>query len=217
MAAAQVRAFGLTPRVALISHANFGAHSSPGAARMRRATEILTETAADFEFEGEMQLNLAFDKVARDRFLPDARLTDRANILVFPGMDAANAAINALTTLGNAQPIGPVLLGYNGAAHIVTRSVTVRGLLNVAAIASAGQGLKCQIVREYPAAQAFKILSQPALVPQAKAGSAQGPCVEGSVQARNCPVTLSRTRNSRSNRPDCRRECRSPGRNAPPT
>ncbi len=139
MAAAQVRAFGLTPRVALISHANFGAHSSPGAARMRRATEILTETAADFEFEGEMQLNLAFDKVARDRFLPDARLTDRANILVFPGMDAANAAINALTTLGNAQPIGPVLLGYNGAAHIVTPAVTVRGLLNVAAIASAGK------------------------------------------------------------------------------
>ena len=139
MAAAQVRAFGLPPRVALISHANFGAHSSPSAARMRRATEILTETAADFEFEGEMQLNLAFDKAARDRFLPGARLTDRANILVFPGMDAANAAINALTTLGNAQPIGPLLLGNNGAAHIVTPAVTVRGLLNVAAIASAGK------------------------------------------------------------------------------
>ena len=139
MAAAQVRAFGLTPRVALVSHANFGAHSSPSAARMRRATEILAETEADFEFEGEMQLNLAFDKAARDRFLPGARLTDRANILVFPGMDAANAAINALTTLGNAQPIGPVLLGYEGAAHIVTPAVTVRGLLNMAAIASAGR------------------------------------------------------------------------------
>ena len=139
MAAAQVRAFGLTPRVALVSHANFGAHSSPSAARMRRATEILTETEADFEFEGEMQLNLAFDKAARDRFLPGARLTDRANILVFPGMDAANAAINALTALGNAQPIGPVLLGYEGAAHIVTPAVTVRGLLNMAAIASAGR------------------------------------------------------------------------------
>ncbi|MYE01209.1 MAG: NADP-dependent malic enzyme [Alphaproteobacteria bacterium] len=139
MAAAQVRAFGLTPRVALVSHTNFGAHSSPSAERMRRATGILTETEADFEFEGEMQLNLAFDKAARDRFLPDARLTDRANILVFPGMDAANAAINALTALGNAQPIGPLLLGYDGAAHIVTPAVTVRGLLNVAAIASAGR------------------------------------------------------------------------------
>ena len=139
MAAAQVRAFGRTPRVALVSHANFGAHSSPSAARMRRATEILAETEADFEFEGEMQLNLAFDKAARDRFLPGARLTDRANVLVFPGMDAANAAINALTTLGNAQPIGPVLLGYEGAAHIVTPAVTVRGLLNMAAIASAGR------------------------------------------------------------------------------
>ena len=134
-----MRAFGLTPRVALISHANFGAHASPSAARMRRATEILAETGADFEFEGEMQLNLAFDKAARDRFLPGARLTDRANILIFPGMDAANAAIHALSALGNAQPIGPILLGYNGAAHIVTPNATVRGLLNVAAIASAGK------------------------------------------------------------------------------
>ena len=139
MAAAQVRALGLTPRVALVSHTNFGAHSSLSSDRMRRATEILAETAADFEFEGEMQLNLAFDKAARDRFLPGARLTDRANVLVFPGMDAANAAIDALTTLGNAQPIGPLLLGYGGAAHIVTPAVTVRGLLNVAAIASAGR------------------------------------------------------------------------------
>ena len=138
-AAAQVRAFGQVPRVALISHASFGAHSSPSAARMRRATEILDETRADFEFEGEMQLNLAFDKAARDRFLPEARLTDRANILVFPGMDAANAAIHALSALGNAQPIGPILLGYGGAAHIVTPNATVRGLLNVAAIASAGK------------------------------------------------------------------------------
>ena len=138
-AAAQVRAFGLTPRIALISHASFGAHRSPSAARMRRATEILAETGADFEFEGEMQLNLAFDKAARDRFLPAARLTDRANILVFPGMDAANAAIHALSALGNAQPIGPILLGYGGAAHIVTPDATVRGLLNVAAIGSAGK------------------------------------------------------------------------------
>ncbi len=138
-AAAQVHAFGQIPRVALISHANFGAHSSPSAARMRRATEILAETQADFEFEGEMQLNLAFDKAARDHFLPEARLTERANILVFPGMDAANAAIHALSALGNAQPIGPILLGYGGAAHIVTPNATVRGLLNIAAIASAGK------------------------------------------------------------------------------
>ena len=138
-AAAQVQAFGQVPRVALISHANFGAHSSPSAARMRRATEILAETQADFEFEGEMQLNLAFDKAARDHFLPEGRLTDRANILVFPGIDAANAAIHALSALGNAQPIGPILLGYGGAAHIVTPNATVRGLLNIAAIASAGK------------------------------------------------------------------------------
>ncbi|MCY4260336.1 MAG: NADP-dependent malic enzyme [Rhodobacteraceae bacterium] len=139
MAAQQVSDFGLTPRVALISHTNFGAHPSPSAARMRRATEILTERRVGFEFEGEMQLNLAFDKAARDAFLPCARLTDRANVLVFPGMDAANAAINALTTLANAEPIGPILLGFKGAANIVTPVVTARGLLNVTALASAGR------------------------------------------------------------------------------
>ena len=81
---------------------------------------IFAEGGADFEFEGEMQLNLAFDKVARDSLLPCARLTDRASILVFSGMDAANAAIDALTTLANAEPIGPMLLGLGGAVHVVT-------------------------------------------------------------------------------------------------
>ena len=140
MAASAVRGFGLTPRVALISHANFGTNATPSATRMRRATEILAETGADFEFEGEMRLDLAFDKAARDRFLPGGRLSDRANILVFPAIDAANSAINALKSLANALPVGPILMGYGGAAHIVTNAVTARGLLNVAAIASALRG-----------------------------------------------------------------------------
>ncbi len=140
MAAGTVSSFGLAPRVALISHANFGTNATPSATRMRRATEILSETEADFEFEGEMRLDLAFDKTARDRFLPAGRLTDRANILVFPSIDSANAAINALRTLANALPVGPILMGYGGAAHIVTSAVTARGLLNVAAIASAMRG-----------------------------------------------------------------------------
>ena len=140
MAASTVRGFGLTPRVALISHANFGTNATPSATRMRRATEILDETRADFEFEGEMRLDLAFDKAARDRFLPGARLSDRANILVLPGIDAANSAINALKTLANALPVGPILMGYGGAAHIVANSVTARGLLNVAAIACVFRG-----------------------------------------------------------------------------
>ena len=140
MAARAVRGFGLTPRVALISHANFGTNATPSATRMRRATEILAETDAGFEFEGEMRLDLAFDKAARDRFLPGSRLTDRANILVFPTIDAANSAVNALRSLANALPVGPILMGYGGAAHIVTNAVTARGLLNVAAIASAFRG-----------------------------------------------------------------------------
>ena len=137
MAAAEVRRFGLTPRVALISHSNFGSDPTPSAQKMREAVEILAVEGADFEFEGEMRFNLAFDKEIRDRYLPCARLTDSANILVLPDVDAANAAINALKSLARAQMIGPILMGLDATAHIVTPSVTARGLLNMAAIASA--------------------------------------------------------------------------------
>lgn len=139
MAAAQVRDFGLVPRVALISHANFGANTSASSARMRAATQALAALDVGFEFEGEMQLNMAFDQSARHQLLPCARLTDRPNILVFPSMDAARATIDSLVTLANAEPIGPILLGYGGRANVVASNVTARGLLNVAAMASAGR------------------------------------------------------------------------------
>ena len=140
MAAAEVRRFGLTPRVALVCHANFGSDPSPSALKMRKATEILTQEGADFEFEGEMRFNLAFDRDVREKYLPSSRLTDSANILVLPGIDAANAAINALKSLARAQTIGPILMGMNATAHIATPSVTSRGLLNMAALASVGSG-----------------------------------------------------------------------------
>lgn len=139
MAAEQVRDFGLVPRVALISHANFGANTSASAARMRAAAQHLADLNVAFEFEGEMQLNLAFDQSARDQLLPCARLTDRPNILVFPSMDAARATIDALVSLADAEPIGPILLGYGGKANVVAPNVTARGLFNVAAMASAGR------------------------------------------------------------------------------
>ncbi|MGB7243379.1 MAG: NADP-dependent malic enzyme [Sulfitobacter sp.] len=137
MAAEQVRGFGITPRVALIGHASFGAHPTETTVKMREATALLAAADVDFEFDGEMRLNLAFDKSERERVLPCGRLTDDANILVFPNLDAANAAINSLKSLADAETVGPFLLGLNGAAHVVTPSATSRGLFNIAALASA--------------------------------------------------------------------------------
>jgi len=138
MAAQEVRQFGLVPRLALIGHANFGSHATNTTTKLREAVAILTQQDVDFEFEGEMRLNLAFDKSERDRVLPCGRLSDDANILVFPNIDAANAAINALKSLGNAETIGPLLMGINKVAHVVTPSITARGLVNITAVASAG-------------------------------------------------------------------------------
>jgi malate dehydrogenase (oxaloacetate-decarboxylating)(NADP+) len=140
MAAQQVRQFGVTPRVALVGHASFGAHPTETTIKMRQATAILAAADVDFEFDGEMRLNLAFDKAERERVLPCGRLTDDANVLVFPNLDAANAAINALKSLADAETVGPFLLGLKGAAHIVTPSTSARGLFNIAALASATNG-----------------------------------------------------------------------------
>ncbi|HEX9857294.1 MAG TPA: NADP-dependent malic enzyme, partial [Paracoccaceae bacterium] len=139
LAAREVRQFGLVPRVAFVSHANFGASQTPTAKKMRAAVEALDMRGVDFEYEGEMRANLAFKRDLRETYLPEQRLTDSANILIFPGMDAANGAMNVLKALADAQPVGPVLLGMDRRAHIVTPTVTVRGLLNAVALAGGGE------------------------------------------------------------------------------
>lgn len=138
LAAQEVRQFGLTPRVAFISHGNFGSSPTPTAKKMRAAVDRLTDLGVDFEFEGEMRANLAFRRELRESYLPEQRLTASANILIFSGMDAANGAMNVLKALAQAQPVGPILLGMDRRAQIVTPSVTVRGLLNAVALAGSG-------------------------------------------------------------------------------
>jgi malate dehydrogenase (oxaloacetate-decarboxylating)(NADP+) len=135
MAAAEVRHFDITPRVGLVSHSNFGSANTPSAQKMREVRRILKERNVDFEVEGEMRASTALDAGLRERFMPDAELTDPANLLIFPSLDAANAAMNVLKSLGDGQPVGPLLLGAGGRAQIVTPSATSRGLLNITAIA----------------------------------------------------------------------------------
>jgi malate dehydrogenase (oxaloacetate-decarboxylating)(NADP+) len=139
LAAQEVRQFGLEPRVAFVSHANFGADPTPSARKMRAAVAALAGRGVDFEFEGEMRSNLAFKRDLREKYLPEQRLSDSANILIFPGIDAANGAMNVLKALAEAQPVGPLLLGMDRRAVIVTPTATVRGLLNAVALVGGGK------------------------------------------------------------------------------
>ncbi len=134
-AAAAVRRFGVEPKVALLSHSNFGSADSESAQRMRQALALLRQRAPSLEVEGEMHADSALSPEIRDRIFPNSRLTGAANLLIMPNLDAANIAFNTLKVLGDGLAIGPILLGMRSPAHVLTPSVTVRGLVNMTALA----------------------------------------------------------------------------------
>ncbi|HJT07235.1 MAG TPA: NADP-dependent malic enzyme [Stellaceae bacterium] len=135
-AADAVRHFGIEPKVALLSHSNFGSADTPGARKMRHAMALLRQRAPQLQAEGEMHADAALSEEIRQRIFPNALLKGPANLLIMPSLDAANIAFNTVKVLGDGQAVGPILLGVNGAAHVVTPSITVRGLLNMTAIAA---------------------------------------------------------------------------------
>ncbi len=134
-AARHARRFGVTPRVALCSHSQFGNLDTPSGQKMRAAMRLLEAREVDFEFEGEMHIDSALDPGLRARIFPGSRLEGAANILVLPNTDAASGVRNILKMKANGLEVGPILMGMGNRAHIVTPSITARGLLNVAAIA----------------------------------------------------------------------------------
>jgi malate dehydrogenase (oxaloacetate-decarboxylating)(NADP+) len=134
-AAEVVRRFGIEPKVALLSHSNFGSSNSASPQKMRAALALIRDLAPGLEVEGEMHGDAAVAEDVRNRIFPNSRLKGSANLLVMPTLDAANIAVELLRSLGDGQPIGPILLGLQYAAHIVTPSVTVRGLVNMSAVA----------------------------------------------------------------------------------
>ena len=136
-AARHARRFGVEPKMALCSHSNFGNLDSDSGRRMRAAMEILDAHECDFEYEGEMSLDAALDPDLRERIFPNSRLKGHANIVIFGYTDAANAARNMLKLKAGGLEVGPILMGMGNKAHIVTPSITVRGLLNVSALAGA--------------------------------------------------------------------------------
>jgi malate dehydrogenase (oxaloacetate-decarboxylating)(NADP+) len=141
LAAEAVQRFGIVPRIALLSHSNFGSSRAQTAAKMSRAVELLAERAPHLEVEGEMHGDAALDEAIRLRIFPNSRLKGEANLLIMPNLDAANIAFNLLKiTGGEGITIGPVLLGAAKPVHIVTPTATVRRLVNMAALASVDAG-----------------------------------------------------------------------------
>ena len=134
-AARHARRFGVTPRVALCSHSNFGNLDNDSGRRMRAARDILEARGVDFAFDGEMSADAALDPDLRGRIFPNMRFGEPANILVFAYTDAANTARNILKMKAGGLEVGPILMGMGNRAHICTPSITARGLLNMSAIA----------------------------------------------------------------------------------
>lgn len=133
--ARHVRRFGIAPKIALCSGSQFGNLDSDSGRRMRAALDILDVMALDFAYEGEMHIDSALDPELRARIFPNSRLEGQANALVFANTDAAGAARNILKMKAGGLEVGPILMGMGNRAHIVTPSITARGLLNISALA----------------------------------------------------------------------------------
>jgi malate dehydrogenase (oxaloacetate-decarboxylating)(NADP+) len=135
-AAIRLRLFGVVPKIALLSHSNFGSHEDASAAKMRRALELVRERAPSLEIEGEMQADTAFNEDVRERLFPNSRLKGRANLYVCPNLDAANIGYNITRVMTEGVALGPILMGVSKPAHILTPAATVRRVVNMTAIAA---------------------------------------------------------------------------------
>ncbi|MGO3932522.1 NADP-dependent malic enzyme [Rhodopseudomonas pseudopalustris] len=135
LAAVHVQRFNIKPKIAFLSHSDFGSYTTESALKMRRATAILAERHPEIEADGEMQGDTALLKQARELILPHSRLEGGANVLIMPNLDTANVAYQMIKVLGDALPVGPILIGPARPAHILTPSVSPRGILNMTAVA----------------------------------------------------------------------------------
>jgi malate dehydrogenase (oxaloacetate-decarboxylating)(NADP+) len=135
MAADEVRRFGIEPKVAMLSHSNFGASPSASARKMAEATALFHERAPEVQADGEMHGDGALSAEIRSKFDPDSPLTGEANILVMPNLDAANISYSLLKmTAGEGITIGPILLGAARPVHVLTTTATVRRIVNMTAL-----------------------------------------------------------------------------------
>jgi malate dehydrogenase (oxaloacetate-decarboxylating)(NADP+) len=135
LAAEEIRRFGIEPKAALLSYSDFGSRDGDTSRKMRESAAILARIAPDLQCDGEMHADSALSENLRQRVFPHSRLKGEANLLVFPNLDAANITLTAVQTMMDALHVGPILLGTDKPAHILTPSVTSRGVVNMTALA----------------------------------------------------------------------------------
>ena len=138
MAIKKVKRFGQTPRIAVLSHSNFGSHDTPSAKKMHTVCEELRKRAPDLEIEGEVTADLALRESLRKSLVPHSELTGNANLFIMPNLDAASIAFYMTRVMADGLFIGPILMGVAKPAYIATPSVSTRGLINITALASVG-------------------------------------------------------------------------------
>jgi malate dehydrogenase (oxaloacetate-decarboxylating)(NADP+) len=138
LAVEEVKRFGIRPKVALLSHSNFGTHEHDSACTMRCAYADIRRRAPDLEIDGEMQADVALSEELRTTIMPNSGLKGSANLFIMPNVEAANIAFSMLKALADGISIGPLLLGVARPAHVLTPSVTTRGIINVTALAVVG-------------------------------------------------------------------------------
>jgi malate dehydrogenase (oxaloacetate-decarboxylating)(NADP+) len=137
LCAEHVSRFGMQPKIALVSHSDFGEAESTSALKMREALALIRTRNPKLEVDGEMQADTALLPLIRDRVFPNSTLKGEANVLIMPNLDAANVAFQLTKTVADALPVGPILIGVARPAHVLTASVTARGIVNMTAIAVA--------------------------------------------------------------------------------
>jgi malate dehydrogenase (oxaloacetate-decarboxylating)(NADP+) len=135
LAAKTVQQFGIKPRIALLSHSSFGSRNNRAARKMRKATQILRDMDTNLVVEGEMHADAAISDEIRNSAFPNSRLKGKANLFIMPNIDAAHITYNLLKMVGGGVTVGPILVGNTRPAHILTSSVTVRGIINMTALA----------------------------------------------------------------------------------
>ncbi|OQY55826.1 MAG: NADP-dependent malic enzyme [Candidatus Parabeggiatoa sp. nov. 2] len=136
LAANEVKRFGVTPKVALVSHSNFGSADNPSATKLREALSLIHANMPELECDGEMRTDAALSEEIRNRLYPKSHLKGEANLLIMPNLDAANITFNALKALGGGVSVGPILLGMRKSIHILSRVVTTRGVVNLSTLAA---------------------------------------------------------------------------------
>ena len=147
-AAYRLKLFGIEPKIALLSHSNFGSHDSADAIKMRQVRQLLLARNPRLNVDGEMQGDTAWDEALRERLLPGSTLKGRANLFVLPNLEAANIAYNLVRVFTDGVAIGPVLMGLSKPVHILTSSATPRRIMNMTAIAAADAQIRKQLEAE---------------------------------------------------------------------